>query len=301
MTSQSPTETASGRVFCFGLGFCASALIHRLGPGGGWSFAGTTRGEDGLAAIADMGVAGFIFNRTAPLSAGALDGVTHVLVSIPPDAEGDIAADLHGADLADLAGLRWVGVLSTTGVYGDTGGMAVDETAAPNPTSERARRRVRAESQWLDLWRNRGVPVHIFRLPGIYGPGRSALDRVRADRAPLIDRPGHKFSRIHVEDVANVLAASIAQPHPGAIYNVADDEAIEPMAVTQLAYELLGQTPPDPVAFEDAAPDMSPMQRSFWKDNRQVSNARIKAELGVTLAYPTYREGLAAVAAAENK
>ena len=304
-----PTDDAP-RLFCFGLGYSARALVARLRTeeglrlrqsGASWSFAGTSRDQAGLQAIVDMGADAFVFNRDTGLPADALAGASHVLVSIPPDEVGDVTADRCGGALAALPGLRWVGVLSTTGVYGATGGATVDEAAPLAPTSNRAHRRVAAEESWLALHHGHGVPVHIFRLPGIYGPGRSALDRVRANRAPLIEKPGHMFSRIHVDDIANVLAASMAKPNPGAIYNVADDEAAEPAAVTRLAYELLGRAPPAPVAFADAVKDMSPLQRSFWADNRQVSNARIKNELGVTLLYPTYREGLPAVRAVEEK
>jgi nucleoside-diphosphate-sugar epimerase len=182
-------------------------------------------------------------------------------------------------------------------VYGDRGGGWVDEATPPCPSGPRGRRRVAAERGWLELWRRCGVPVHVFRLAGIYGPGRSPFAALRAGMARPIDRPGHVFSRIHVEDLAGVLAASIAAPRPGAIYNVCDDEPAEPAAVIAHAAGLLGVAAPPPVPLEEAG--LSPMARSFWADNRRVSNALIKTELGIRLRYPDYRAGLAAILAQE--
>ena len=199
-----------------------------------------------------------------------------------------------------MKGLAWAGYLSTTGVYGDTGGARVDETAAVNPTSERGRRRAEAEDGWLDLWRAAGVPVHVFRLSGIYGPGRSALGAVRAGTARRIDKPGHLFARIHVDDIAVVLRASMARPDPGAVYNVCDDQPAPAADVVAFACEILGVDAPPLVPFRQAARDMSPMALSFWRDNRRVDNTRIKRELGVRLNFPDYRAGLRAVLAAEG-
>jgi nucleoside-diphosphate-sugar epimerase len=245
-------------------------------------------------------VAGFaveIFDRDHPLSRKALDGVTHLLVSVPPDAAGDPVLAVHGEDIAGIEGLCWLGYLSTTGVYGDRGGGWVDESAELSPSGERGRRRVAAEAGWLDLWRRRGVPVHIFRLAGIYGPGRSPFDALRAGMAKRIDKPGQVFSRIHVEDLARVLAASISRPRPGAVYNVCDDDPAAPEAVVAHAAALLGVPAPPLVPFEAA--ELSPMARSFYVDNKRVSNRLIKSELGVTLRYPDYRAGLAAILADE--
>ncbi len=205
--------------------------------------------------------------------------------------------DRHGEDIAALPGLRWLGYLSTTGVYGDRGGGWVDETARLLPTGERGRRRVAAEQGWLGLWHDSGVPVHIFRLAGIYGPGRSAFDALRAGTAKRIDKPGQVFSRIHVEDLARVLVASIGQPRPGAVYNVCDDDPSPPEAVVAHAATLLGMPQPPLVPFEAA--ELSPMARSFYDDNKRVSNRLIKTELGVCLLYPDFRVGLAAILADE--
>jgi nucleoside-diphosphate-sugar epimerase len=226
-----------------------------------------------------------------------LRGVTHALVSIPPDAAGDPALDRHGDDLAALPGLSWLGCLSTTGVYGDRGGDWVDETSILSPTGERGRRRVAAEQAWLDAWRNRGLPVHIFRLAAIYGPGRSPFAALRAGIAKRIDKPGQVFSRIHVDDLAQVLRASIARPRPGGVYNVCDDEPASPAAVVAYAAELLGIDPPPLVPFAQAG--LSDMARSFYDDNKRVLNALIKSELRVRLRYPDYRAGLAAILAQE--
>lgn len=291
----------SQRLFCFGLGYSARALIRAL-DADRWSVAGTYRSPGSSAQLARHPVEAFPFDRDRPLAdaAGILAGTTHLLVSIPPDAEGDPVLDCHAADIAACETLRWVGYLSTTGVYGDTGGARVDEDSPLRPTSERSRRRVAAETGWRRMESRRDLPVHVFRLAGIYGPGRSALDQVRDGRARRIDRPGHLFSRIHVDDIANVLLTSMAKPRPGAVYNLADDEPAAPAEVVDEACRLLGVAPPPLVPFELAAKSMSQMARSFWQDNRRVDNRRVKRELGVKLLYPDYRRGLAAILRAER-
>jgi nucleoside-diphosphate-sugar epimerase len=267
------------------MGYTARAFARRLGPE--WAVASTTRNGD---------AGGRRFDRDHPLSPEAFAGVTHILVSIPPDAAGDPVLDRHAGDVAALTGLRWVGYLSTTGVYGTRDGGWVDETSGLRPTSARGEHRVAAETGWLDLWRAQGVPVHIFRLAGIYGPGRSAFDALRAGTARRIDSGDQVFSRIYVEDIAIVLLASIRKPRPGAIYNVCDDEPAPQAEVVAHAANLLGIPPPPLETL--AAAELSPMARSFYADNKRVSNALIKQELGVALAYPNYRAGLAAIRAA---
>jgi nucleoside-diphosphate-sugar epimerase len=277
-------------LFCFGFGYTARVLARRLAAQG-WTVGGTRRTEGNAS-----GGAGFpvrVFDRDHQLSREALDGVTHLLVSVPPDAAGDPVHSVHGKDIADIKDLSWFGYLSTTGVYGDRGGGWVDETAELSPSGERGRRRVAAEAGWLDLWRRHEMPVHIFRLAGIYGPGRSPFEALRAGTAKRIDKPGQVFSRIHVEDLAHVLAASIGRPRPGAVYNVCDDDPAAPEAVVAYAAALLGVPAPPLVRFEAA--ELSPMARSFYDDNKRVSNRLIKSELGVTLRYPDYRAGLAAI------
>jgi nucleoside-diphosphate-sugar epimerase len=283
-------------LFCFGFGYSALALARCL-VASGWVVTGTCRSTEKAAALREAGFSAVLFDRDRPVDLAVLDGVTHLLVSVPPDAWGDPVLDRHGEDIAALPGLRWLGYLSTTGVYGDRGGGWVDETARVLPTGERGRRRVAAEQGWLGLWHDRGVPVHIFRLAGIYGPGRSAFDALRAGTAKRIDKPGQVFSRIHIEDLARVLVASIGQPRPGAVYNVSDDDAAPPEAVVAHAATLLRVQPPPLVPFEAA--ELSPMARSFYADNKRVSNRLIKTELGVRLLYPDFRAGLAAILADE--
>ena len=278
------------RLFCFGLGYSARALADAL-QGEGWRIAGTGRTADAVQAD-DREM--FAFDGAAPMKdAAALSGTTHLLSSVPPGADGDPVLNWHADDIAAISGLRWIGYLSTTGVYGDRQGGWVDENSPREPTGPRGERRVAAEDGWFALGARCGVPVQSFRLAGIYGPGRNALETVRSGRARRVIKPGQVFSRIHVEDIATVLRASIARPHAGAAYNVCDDEAAPPETVIEFACELLGVEPPAPVAFEDA--ELSPMGRSFYMDNKRVSNRRIREELGVTLRWPNYREGLRAL------
>ncbi len=286
---------APRRLFVFGLGYSALALARRL-KALGWRIAGTCRSEDRRAALAAEGFQVFVYDGAAPLAdaQAALAGTTHLLQSIPPGSEGDPVLRHHAADIASLAGLRWVGYLSTTGVYGDRGGDWVDEKAGLHPSGPRGRARVTAEQGWLDLARF-GLGVHLFRLAGIYGPGRSALDTVREGRARRIVKPGQVFSRIHVEDIASVLEASIGKPNPGAAYNVCDDDAAPPQDVIAYACALLGVQAPPEIPYAEAAPSMSEMARSFYADSKRVTNHRIKTELGVRLAYPDYRVGLKAL------
>ena len=281
------------RLFVFGLGYTAGVLARQLAAEG-WRIAGTCQTDDKRAELEARGWEAFVFDREHPLAdvKAALKGTTHLLLSVPPDRKGDPVLALHGQDIADLISLEWAGYLSTTGVYGDTGGEWVSEASWLRPTSDRSRRRVEAEKRWLNLYRQYGVPLHVFRLPGIYGPGRSAIDQLRAGEAKRIDKPGHLFGRIHVEDIAGALRASMATMNPGAVYNVCDDEPAEPQEVIRYAAELLGMAPPPLVPYETA--ELSEMSRSFWADNRRVKNERIKSKLGYTLKYPSYRDGLKA-------
>jgi nucleoside-diphosphate-sugar epimerase len=224
-----------------------------------------------------------------------LAGTTHLLLSIPPRGCGDPVLEHYAQDIAQLPSLAWIGYLSTVGVYGDQAGGVVDESTQPAPNNERTQARVDAERAWLAFGEEIGCPVQVFRLAGIYGPGRSAFDKLKVGTARRIVKPGQVFNRIHVEDIAATLQASIAHPNAGAIYNVADDEAAPPDEVVTYAAELAGLPPPPEVPFDEA--ELSSMARSFYGNNRRVSNARIKSELGVALAYPSYREGLAALKA----
>jgi len=284
-------------LFCFGLGYSALALGRRLAASG-WAVTGTCRNAERQDLLRASGFSSVLFDRKRPLDKRALRGVTHILVSAPPDALGDPALAMHGHDIAAIPGLSWVGYLSTTGVYGDRGGGWVDETTPVLPTGERGRRRVAAELGWLDLCHDHGVPVHVFRLAAIYGPGRSAFDALRAGTAKRIDKPGQIFSRIHIEDLVSVLTASMARPRPGAVYNVCDDDPAAPAAVVAYAAKLLGIEPP-PLVTLDAA-GLSPIALSFYDDNKRVTNRLIKTELGIALRYPNFRTGLAAILSDET-
>ncbi|PWC56730.1 SDR family oxidoreductase [Azospirillum sp. TSO22-1] len=285
------------RLFVFGLGYTAGVLARQLAAEG-WRIAGTCQTAEKRAELEALGYEAHVFDREHPLpdARAVLKDATHLLLSIPPDRKGDPVLAAHGQDIADLISLEWAGYLSTTGVYGDSGGEWVSEASWLRPTSDRSRRRVEAEKGWLNLYRQYGVPLHVFRLPGIYGPGRSAIDQLRAGEAKRIDKPGHLFGRIHVEDIAGVLRASMATMNPGAVYNVCDDEPAEPQEVIRYAAELLGVEPPPLVPYDKA--ELSEMARSFWADNRRVKNERIKTKLGYALKHPSYRDGLKAQAEA---
>lgn len=287
------------RLFAFGLGYSAQVLARRLAAKG-CQIAGTARDEANIARLSTQGyqVARFAGEPGNRDVATLLLGTTHLVHSIPPGPDGDALLAHYRNEIAGLSSLEWVGYLSTVGVYGDQKGLWVDERTNPKPNSERTEARVEAERAWLRFGEETGVPVHVFRLAGIYGPGRSVFDKLSAGTARRIKKDGQVFSRIHVEDIANVLEASIAHPNGGAIYNVADDQPAAPDEVVFYAAKLIGVQPPPEIAFEDA--DLSPMARSFYEGSRRISNARIKSELGVKLRYPTYREGLASLLAEQT-
>ncbi|MEY1557193.1 SDR family oxidoreductase [Yoonia sp. R2331] len=275
----------------FGHGYSAQALEPHVRD---WRVIGTTRNEDKLAAMMARGVEPRIWPGANMIP--ALDAATHLLISAAPDENGDpVLAELRD-EIAQRAGqFQWVGYLSTTGVYGDHQGDWVDEDTPLTPATKRGIARVRAESEWSAI---PGLPLHIFRLAGIYGPGRGPFAKVRNGTARRIIKPGQVFSRTHVTDIAQVLAASIARPNPGAAYNVCDDDPAPPEDVIAHAADLLGL--PVPEAEDFATAEMTPMARSFYAESKKVRNDRIKTELGVTLRYPDYRAGLAALLAAET-
>ena len=267
-----------------GHGYTAMALSDRL-LAEGWTIIGTTRSPEKAAKLAARGVEPLIWPGT-PL-APTLARATHLLASIGANAGGDPVLAAHGPEIATAAlHIAWAGYLSTTGVYGDHQGGWVDELTPVNPQSTRARQRVLAEEQWLST----GLPVHVFRLAGIYGPGRGPFEKVRDGSARRIIKPGQVFSRIHVEDIAETLLASIAQPNPGAVYNVCDNDPAPPEDVLSYAASLLGLPEPPAVPYDEA--EMSPMARSFYAESKRVRNDRITTELGVRLHFPDYRAGL---------
>jgi nucleoside-diphosphate-sugar epimerase len=270
-----------------GHGYSAQALAKRLIPLG-WQVIGTTRSTEKAEALRSQGVEPLIWPGT-PLGP-ALTRATHLLTSVSPGPEGDPVLAAHRDEIAATK-LEWAGYLSTTGVYGDHGGDWVDEATPLNPTTQRGAQRVKAEAEWQTL----GLPLHIFRLAGIYGPGRGPFAKVRAGTARRILKPNHVFSRIHVDDIALVLQASLARPRPGAIYNVCDDDPAPPEDVIAHAAHLLGLQIPAAEDWDKAS--MTQMARSFYAENKRVRNDLLHQELGVTLTYPDYRAGLQALLA----
>jgi nucleoside-diphosphate-sugar epimerase len=280
------------RLFCFGFGYAAEALARRLSART-TALAGTRTRLDESPAPLGARLAAFQSDRTTGEVRSLLSGTTHLLVSIPPDLEGDVVLRHFRDDLMALPELDWVAYLSTVGVYGDCQGRWVDETSPTRPTSERSLRRLQAELAWRDFGRDSGRRVEVFRLAGIYGPGRSVIDSLRAGTARRIVKPGQVFNRIHVDDIALVLARAVDKPAGHAIYNVSDDEPAPPEDVVAYAAELLGLPVLPEVPFARAG--LGDMAASFWAECKRVSNSRIKTALGVALAYPTYREGLRAL------
>lgn len=282
------------KFFAFGLGYSAQALAGPLAARG-WEIAGTVRDPGTLERLKQRGykMARFSDSSDRDGVANLLRGTTHLLHSIPPVAGVDPVLAQFRDQLAALASLRWVGYLSTVGVYGGSDGAWVDESMKPEPRNARTEARVAAEKEWLAFGEETGCPVQIFRLAGIYGPGRSAFDKLRDGTARRIVKQGQVFNRIHVDDIASTLEASIARPRQGAIYNIADNYPAPPDEVIAYAAELAGLPLPPAVPFEEA--ELTPMARSFYEGNRRIANHLIKSELGVQLAFPSYREGLAAV------
>ncbi|WP_147126650.1 SDR family oxidoreductase [Shimia ponticola] len=277
-------------LFSYGHGYSAQALTPLL-LAQGFTIIGTTRSADKAERLAASGITPRVIGQD-DLS-GDIQQATHILMSAAPGENGDPCLTDY-RDMVAASEATWVGYLSTTGVYGDHGGAWVDEDTALTPATRRGQMRVSAEAEWRAL----DLPLHIFRLAGIYGPGRGPFSKVRAGTARRIIKPGQVFSRIHVEDIAQVLAASIAQPNPGAIYNLCDDDPAPPQDVLAYAAELLNLPLPPEEDFETA--EMTPMARSFYAESKKVRNDRIKDELGVSLLYPDYRKGLQALLALET-
>jgi len=282
---------ATPHLLVFGLGYTGRA-IAAAAAAQGWHVTATSR--DPAAAPPD-GVS------LQPFDRADLAGITHVVATAPPAEGADPVLARHGAALAASRTLRWAGYLSTTGVYGDRGGAWVDEDTPPHPTGPRGALRVAIEQAWVATLGGR-CAVDLFRVAGIYGPGRSPLDDLRACRARRIVKPGHAFGRIHRDDIARAVIAAAAQDRPpGArVLHLNDDEPAETARVIEAAAALLGIAPPPEIDYATAAAGMSEMGRSFWAENRKVACAKTRAALGIDWRYPTYREGLAAILAEER-
>jgi nucleoside-diphosphate-sugar epimerase len=278
------------KLLVFGFGFSAAHVAQRLQVSGAQVTA-TVRSRAKADGLAPAGIAARLFSPDH-VDAEIADDIAAsdaILVSIPPDESGDPVLASFAAPIAAAPNLRWVGYLSTVGVYGDHAGGWVDETTPTTSGKGRSQNRIIAEQAWLALG------AHVFRLSGIYGPGRNQLVQLASGTARRIVKPGQIFNRIHVADIAAVIEASLARPRPGGIYNVTDNEPAPPQDVVAFAAWLCGLEPPAEIPFERA--ELSPMARSFYSENRRVRNALIRDELGVTLKYPTYREGLTALRA----
>jgi len=282
----------AGRLFCFGLGFSAMALAERLLPQG-WDVSGTVRGEQDEGKTKNISVCSFEGSHPTPEISEAISRATHLLITIPPQPSGDVVLENFAEEISKARHLQWIGYISSTGVYGDAQGEWVDESSPLLASTDHNLRRIEVEAAWLKLGQDQGLPVMIFRSVGIYGVGRNLLVSVRQGRARRIDKPGLVFSRIHSEDLAQTLEASMKNPQPGEIYNVSDDCPSPPAEAVEYACSLLGVEPPPLVPYEKA--DLSPTARGFYITNKRISNKKIKRELGVKLRYPDYRSGLSAL------
>jgi nucleoside-diphosphate-sugar epimerase len=277
-----------------GLGYSGTA-IGREAAAEGFRVLGTARDPASVSPPPGVEVVAFAH-------AGAiLREATHLVVTAAPTDSGDPVLAAHEAAIASAPALRWIGYLSTTGVYGDRGGAAVDEATAPSPGQARSQRRLAAEEAWRALAASKGCALDIFRVGGIYGPHRSVLDELRAGAARRVVKPGHAFSRIHRDDIALAVVAAARKPGGQRVLHLVDDEAAPSADVVEEGARLLGMTPPPAIPFADAAPRMSPMALSFWAENRIVANAATKAALGIAWRAPTYREGLRRILAEEAR
>ncbi len=281
-------------LFVFGLGFSAGYFAKRSND----RVSGTVRSQEKAAVLSASGITAHVFGPGVRDSAIAEDiaKADALLISVPPGTSGDPVLAAYAHQIASAPNLRWIGYLSTIGVYGDHQGAWVDEQTPATPTNARSVERAQAEQAWLAFGAANNIAVHIFRLAGIYGSGQNQLVQLARGTAKRIIKPGQVFNRIHVEDIARTLDASLAQPRPGAIYNVTDNEPAPPQDVVTFAASLCNVAPPPEINLDDAA--LTEMGRSFYAESKRVRNDLLRSELGVTLAYPTYREGLSALRAA---
>ena len=269
--NKAPTSTEDINLFCFGLGYTAKHLKtffpHMVGTS-------RTQKEGNI-----------LFEDTQSVEE-CLEKATHVLISIPPINDEDIVMKHYLQILKNAPHLRWIGYLSATSVYGDHQGAWVDETSICGPTTARGKERLSIENKWLES----DLPIHIFRLAGIYGKGRSVFDRLQSKEIKRIDKPGRLFSRIHVEDISHILKASMLTPTPGEIFNIADDLPAESKELIEYACTLLKQDLPALVPFEEA--QLSEMAQEFYQDNKKILNKKVKKFFGLDLKHPNYKEGL---------
>lgn len=284
-------------LFCFGIGHAAETLV-RLHGERFRSVAGTVRTLAKANRLRTLGINAIVYSGGAagPLVSAALEDAEALLVSAPPDEAGDPMLRQLGPELAAARNLGIVIYLSTVGVYGDHGGSWVDETTPVAPLGERGRRRVAAEEAWTAFGRERGIAVQLHRLAGIYGPRSNAIDDLRAGTARRIVKPGQVFNRIHVEDVAGAALAGLKRRDTTGPFNVCDDEPSPPQDVIIHAARLIGRPPPPETPFERA--ELSEMGRSFYAESKRCRNDRLKSALHYRLRYPTYRDGLRAIAEA---
>jgi nucleoside-diphosphate-sugar epimerase len=280
------------RLFVFGLGYTAQHFVRFVGSHFS-HVAGTVRSSDKADRLRHDGLSAHALDASGDKLAFDVAAADAILISAGPDENGDPFLHRFEPVIAQAKRARWIGYFSTTGVYGNQDGAWTDEAVTPAPANSRNRRRVAAEQNWLSFGANAGIPAHVFRLSGIYGPGRNPLVNLARGSAHRIIKPGQVFNRVHVDDIAATLLASMAKPNPGAIYNVSDDEPSPPQDVVEFAAAIVGVEPPEAVPFEAA--QMSPMAREFYGESKRISNRRIKQELGVELRYPTYREGIRAL------
>ncbi|MEN2494979.1 MAG: hypothetical protein TECD_00890 [Hyphomicrobiaceae bacterium hypho_1] len=284
------------RVLCFGLGYSAS-IFASICKTRGWYVSGTTRSEKKAHAYSSLGIEASVFNsneRSAFLD-DTIAQATHIVISIAPDCNGDPVLRHYAQQIAQSTTLFWIGYLSTVGVYGNHNGAWVDEDTAVNPVSERSFHRITAENAWLNLTKSTRKTLQVFRLSGIYGPGRSAIDKINSGSARRLIKPGQVFNRIHVFDIAETLLAGINKPQYSGIFNVTDDLPAPPQDVIAFAARLLGKPIPEGIPFDEA--NLSPMARSFYAENKRVRNFKIKKKLEVSLSYPSYKKGLVSISA----
>lgn len=289
------TALEQPHLFCFGLGYSALNFARKK-LSEGWRISGTCRSFDKCEKLKLEGISAYLFDKDMPLeTVWDMSTVDYILISIPPEEEeGDLVLKYHLQDLLAIQDLKWLGYFSTTGVYGDHQGKWVDENTETNPPNERTLRRVVAEKEFL----NSGLPVHIFRLSGIYGKDRSVIESLKSGKARIIKKENQVFSRIHVDDIANIINVSIANPTVNEIYNCCDDLPAASEEVMSYGAELLDVEVPEIIDITKA--NLSPMARSFYQQNRRVSNEKIKQLLGVSLIYPDYKSGLKAILGGYN-